>query len=450
TPDGIRVIGDGGRRVLTYNQRFVEMWRIPADLLEARDDRGLIECVLDQLVDPEHFLRTIETLYAQPEAESFDLLEFNDGRRFERYSVGRAVEVIATVRVWSFRDVSARFAAEAALRESELRYRLLFEQNAAGVCVTEAEGTVVDCNLTFAMMLGYARSALIGSNASELYVNSSDRDDIVEMLRDSTTLNSVEVELEKQDGQSMWALMNLTMVGERIHSTVVDISDRKRAEEQIEFHAYHDVLTNLPNRKLFTDRLTHSLSRARRSGKPLAVMFVDLDHFKSINDTLGHEAGDELLLEMSRRLRANIRDDDTVARLGGDEFTIILAELRHPEDAVSVAEKLIQAIEQPLTIAGNSIEVSASIGIALFPDDGADAESLLRNADSAMYRAKESGRNTYHLCTDDMKRRAVERLSLETRLRRAITDGQLVLRYQPQISLTTGGAVGVEALVRWN
>ncbi len=389
-------------------------------------------------------------MYAQPEAESFDLLEFNDGRRFERYSIGRAVAGIANVRVWSFRDVSARFAAEAALRESELRYRLLFEQNAAGVCVTEADGTVVDCNLTFAMMLGYARSALIGLNASELYVNSSDREDIVEMLRDSTTLNSVEVELEKQDGQSMWALMNLTMVGERIHATVVDISDRKRAEEQIEFHAYHDVLTNLPNRKLFADRLTHSLSRARRSGKPLAVMFVDLDHFKSINDTLGHEAGDELLLEMSRRLRANIRDDDTVARLGGDEFTIILAELRHPEDAVNVAEKLIQAIEQPLTIAGNSIEVSASIGIALFPDDGADAESLLRNADSAMYRAKESGRNTYQLCTDDMKRRAVERLSLETRLRRAITDGQLVLHYQPQISLTTGGAVGVEALVRWN
>ena len=450
TADGILVIGDGGRRVLTYNQRFVEMWRIPAELLEARDDRGLIGCVLDQLVDPEHFLRTIETLYAQPEAESFDLLEFKDGRRFERYSIGRAVEGIANVRVWSFRDVSARFAAEAALRESELRYRLLFEQNAAGVCVTEADGTIVDCNLTFAMMLGYARSALIGSNAADLYVNSSDREDIVEMLRDSTTLNSVEVELEKQDGQSMWALTNLTMVGERIHSTVVDISDRKRAEEQIEFHAYHDVLTNLPNRKLFTDRLTHSLSRARRSGKPLAVMFVDLDHFKSINDTLGHEAGDELLLEMARRLRANIRDDDTVARLGGDEFTVILAELRHPEDAVSVAEKLIQAIEQPLTIAGTSIEVSASIGIALFPEDGSDAESLLRNADSAMYRAKESGRNTYHLCTDDMKRRAVERLSLETRLRRAITDGQLVLHYQPQISLTTGGAVGVEALVRWN
>ncbi len=450
TADGILVIGDGGR-ILTYNQRFVEMWRIPLQLLETSDDdRGLIDYVLDQLIDPEHFLRTIDTLYAQPESESFELLEFKDGRRFERYSTGRAVEGIANVRVWSFRDVSSRFAAEAALRDSELRYRLLFEQNAAGVCVSEVSGAIVDCNLTFASMFGYARSELIGLEAGQLYARPSQRTDLLSVLGDSPILNSVELELRKKDGQSIWGLMNLTMAGDRIHSTVVDISDRKRAEEQIEFHAYHDVLTLLPNRKLFADRLTQSISRARRSGKPLAVMFVDLDHFKSINDTLGHEAGDELLLEMAIRLRANVRDDDTVARLGGDEFTIILAELRQPEDAVNVAEKIIKAVEQPLTIAGTSVEASASIGIALFPEDGSDAESLLRNADSAMYRAKEAGRNTYQLCTDDMKRRAVERLSLETRLRRAITEGQLVLHYQPQVSLTSGAVIGVEALVRWN
>jgi len=449
TADGILVIGDGGR-ILTYNQRFVEMWRIPAELLESADDRGLIGYVLEQLLDPHHFLRTVDALYAQPEAESFELLEFKDGRRFERYSIGRAVEGMANVRVWSFRDVTARFAGEAALRESELRYRLLFEQNAAGVCVTQLDGAIIDCNLTYAAMLGYARSELIGRDAGTLFVRPAERAELLSMLSDAMTLNSVEVELRKKDGQSIWALKNLTLAGDRIHTTVVDISDRKRAEEQIEFHAYHDVLTNLPNRKLFTDRLTQSLSRARRSGKPLAVMFVDLDHFKSINDTLGHEAGDELLLEMARRLRANVRDDDTVARLGGDEFTIILAELRQPEDAIGVAEKLIAAIEQPLPIAGTSIEVSASIGIALYPNDGTDAESLLRNADSAMYRAKEAGRNTYQLCTDDMKRRAVERLSLETRLRRAIVEGQLELHYQPQVSLSTGSVIGVEALVRWN
>ena len=449
TADGILVIGSGGR-VLSYNQRFVDMWRIPPNLAGMADDRSITAYILEQLSDPDDYVRTIDTLYAQPEAESFDLLEFKDGRRFERYSIGRAVEGVAAMRVWSFRDVTARFTAESALRESELRYRLLFEQNAAGVCVTTFDGIVADCNSTFAAMLGCNRTDLIGGQMSERYVRPNEREELAVMLRDVATLNSVEVEMRRGDGSSVWVLKNLTLSGDRIHSTVVDISDRKRAEEQIEFHAYHDVLTNLPNRKLFMDRLSQALTRCRRYGKSLAVMFVDLDHFKTINDTLGHTAGDELLLEMSRRLRACVRDDDTVARLGGDEFTIILSELRQPEDAANVAEKILHSIEQPLTIAEMPIEVSASIGIALYPVDGHDAEALLRNADSAMYRAKEAGRNTYQLCTDEMKRRAVERLSLESRLRRAVHDGELLLHYQPQVSLVTGKIIAVEALVRWN
>jgi diguanylate cyclase (GGDEF)-like protein/PAS domain S-box-containing protein len=449
TADGILVTGDGGR-IMSYNQRFEDMWHIPPGILESGDDRKAIQAVLDQLSEPDDFIRTVDSIYSQPEAESFDLIEFKDGRRFERYSMGRRIEGVATVRVWSFRDVTARFAAEAAVRESELRYRLLFEQNAAGVCVKTPDGVILDCNSTFAAMLGYARAELIGIDAEQLYARPAERTELMTLLRDSSTLNSVEVELRRKNGEPLWVLQNLTLAGDRVHMTVVDISDRKRAEEQIEFHAYHDVLTHLPNRKLFTDRLTQNITRARRSGKALAVMFVDLDHFKNINDTLGHEAGDELLLEMARRLRDCIREDDTVARLGGDEFTIILSELRHPEDAANVAEKIIEAVERPMVISGTPTDISASIGIAVYPDDGTDPETLLRNADSAMYRAKESGRDTYQLCTDEMKRRAQERLSLETRLRRAINEGQLALHYQPQISLTTGGIVGVEALVRWN
>ncbi|HJT16621.1 MAG TPA: diguanylate cyclase, partial [Thermoanaerobaculia bacterium] len=282
-----------------------------------------------------------------------------------------------------------------ALRDSESRYRLLFEQNAAGVCVTKPDGEIVDCNSTFATMLRYERAELIGNKIALLYERPVERAEIEQMLQAAKTLNSVETELRRKSGGSLYVLQNLTLAGDRIHMTVADISDRKRAEEQIEFHAYHDVLTRLPNRKLFTDRLTQNLTHARRSGKPLAVMFVDLDHFKSINDTLGHTAGDDLLLEMARRLRGCVREEDTVARLGGDEFTIVLSELRHPEDAVTVAEKIIAAVQKPLAVGEMSIEVSASIGIALYPVDGNDPESLLRNADSAMYRAKESGRNTY-------------------------------------------------------
>jgi len=336
-----------------------------------------------------------------------------------------------------------------ALRDSESRYRLLFEQNAAGVCVTKLDGEIVDCNQTFAAMLRYEKTELIGSRIALLYERPMERADLEQQLQRTSTLNSVETELRRKSGGSLFVLQNLTLAGDRVHMTVADISDRKRAEEQIEFHAYHDVLTRLPNRKLFTDRLTQNLTHARRTGKPLAVMFVDLDHFKTINDTLGHTAGDDLLLEMARRLRGCVREEDTVARIGGDEFTIILSELRYSEDAVTVAEKIIAAVQKPVTVADMPIEVSASIGIALYPVDGTDPESLLRNADSAMYRSKESGRNTYQLCTDELKGRALRRLSLESRLRKAVSENQLLLHYQPQFSLADGRVIGAEALVRW-
>ena len=450
TADGILVIGDGGR-IVSYNQRFLDMWRIPQELVDSGDDQRTLERLFEQVSNPHEFEQTFMLLRSRPEAESFDLLELIDGRRFERYSIGRMVEHTFNIRVYSFRDVTARFAAEAALRDSEARYRLLFEQNAAGVCVSGPSGYIVDCNTTFAAMLGYSRDALLGTALKRLYARSEESEELTSLLTGAGTLNSVEIELRRADGAPLWVLQNLVLVESGVvHATVVDISDRKRAEEQIEFHAYHDVLTHLPNRKLFTDRLRHSMTRSKRTGRSVAVMFIDIDHFKTINDTLGHTAGDELLLEMARRLRDCVREDDTVARLGGDEFTVILAELREPEDAVSVAQKILERVQVPITIGNIPIVVTASIGISLYPADGTDPESLLRNADSAMYRAKESGRNTYQLCTGEMKQRAMERLSLEARLRTAIRDDQLILAYQPQINLVTGRTIGVEALVRWN
>jgi diguanylate cyclase (GGDEF)-like protein/PAS domain S-box-containing protein len=348
------------------------------------------------------------------------------------------------------RDIRERKIAEQRIRESEQRYRLLFERNAAGVCVATAEGRIEDCNETLLTMLGYQRGELIGGRLNEIYWRPTDREEMESLLSETKTLNSVEAELRRKDGTRLWVVQNLTMAAGHFHMTVVDISDRKRAEEQIEFHAYHDVLTLLPNRKLFMDRLRQNLTHCRRAGTPLAVMFIDLDGFKGVNDSLGHTAGDEVLLEMAKRLSSCVRADDTVARLGGDEFSIVLSELRRPEDAGRVAEKILSVVQRPLSINGIPVEVSASVGIALYPVDGIDPETLLRNADSAMYRAKESGRNNYQLCTDDLKRRAIERLSLETRLRKAILDENLVLHYQPQVSLDRMRVIGVEALVRWD
>ncbi len=239
---------------------------IPPEVMESGEDKKVIAYVVEELLNPGDFIRAVESLTSQPDAESFELIEFKDGRRFERYSIGRQIENMVNVRVWSFRDVTARFVAEAALRESEVRYRLLFEQNAAGVCVTARNGEIADCNSTFALMLGYPRAELIGRNIGDLYERRVERDEIAAMLVDAGSLNGVEIELRRKDVGHVWVLQNLAMVGRgpdaMIHATAVDISDRKRAEEQIEFHAYHDVLTHLPNRRLFTDRLALALNRA--------------------------------------------------------------------------------------------------------------------------------------------------------------------------------------------
>src|SRR5205814_1110197 len=214
TADGIHVTSEDGG-ILSHNQRFADMWRIPAEVMQGADDRRAMAFVLDQLVDATDFVRTVDALWSQPEAESFDLLEFKDGRRFERYSIGRRMdEVNSNIRVWSFRDVTSRFTAEAALRESELRYRLLFEQNAAGVCVSEFHGKIVDCNTTFASMLGFNRTELIGQNVGSYYARPVERDELAAMLRDATSLNSVEVELRRKFGAPLWVLQNLTLAGE--------------------------------------------------------------------------------------------------------------------------------------------------------------------------------------------------------------------------------------------
>ncbi len=452
TADGILVIGQDGR-VLTWNQRFADMWGIPAELMEKDEDHDLIGQLAEQLIDSAEFLRSLEALRVHPEVESFHLLEFKDGRRFEQYSIGRYLDK-SPLRVWSFRDVTARLAAEEALRDSEARYRLLFEQNAAGVCLATISGRIIDCNSTFAEMVGYAVDELTNRELGDVFERVSAAEEIRRQLDETPTLRGLEIELRRRDGVLVSALANVSLLGrgERalVHMTAVDISDRKRAEEQIEFHAYHDALTQLPNRRLFADRLELSLLAAKRARGNVGILFIDLDRFKTINDTFGHSAADALLVEVAERLRSCVRQTDTVARLGGDEFTVILPDLHQPEDAARVAEKILERVVEPVVVGATAIEISVSIGVAIYPFDGTDFDTLLRNADNAMYRAKEAGRNTYQLCTEQMKTRAVERLSMQSRLHKAMIDEELELVYQPQVSVTTGLLTGAEAMVRWN
>jgi diguanylate cyclase (GGDEF)-like protein/PAS domain S-box-containing protein len=229
----------------------------------------------------------------------------------------------------------------------------------------------------------------------------------------------------------------------------LDITERKRAEEQIKSLAYHDALTGLPNRRLFQDRLSVAVAQAHRNSQRLAVLFLDLDRFKPVNDSLGHAAGDRLIQEVAERLRTCLREGDTVARLGGDEFTLLLPGVSQVVDAARVAEKVLDALRVPFLIEGRELSSTASIGISLYPEDGRDADTLVKSADAAMYRAKQQGRDNYQLCAPALNATALERLALESSLRHAVGQDELVLHYQPVLDIATGRVQAMEALLRW-
>jgi diguanylate cyclase (GGDEF)-like protein len=230
----------------------------------------------------------------------------------------------------------------------------------------------------------------------------------------------------------------------------LDITERKRAEEQIRSLAYQDSLTGLPNRLLFGDRLRVAVAQAHRLGHRLAVLFLDLDRLKVINDSLGHSTGDRMIAEVGQRLRTCVREGDTVARLGGDEFTLLLPAIGQAVDAAKVAEKVLEVLRAPVRVDGRELYVTASLGISVYPEDGRDAETLLKNSDTAMYRAKDQGRDHYQLYTSAMNATALERLALENSLRKALVQDELVLHYQPVLDLQSGRVHGVESLLRWN
>jgi diguanylate cyclase (GGDEF)-like protein/PAS domain S-box-containing protein len=357
-------------------------------------------------------------------------------------------------------DITDRKLVETALRDSEARYRLMAENSTDLIARTTARGVFVYASDAVRLLAGFEPSELVGHSVFE-FVPEEDHHLIkraVEELQDGAYASrTFSYRVRRKDGSYVWfettsrAIRNPeTEAIDEVVSVSRDISERRQAEAQIEYQAYHDALTGLPNRLLFRDRLTIALAHAKRQQTPLTVMFLDLDRFKYVNDTLGHSLGDELLRAVAARLRAVLREGDTIARMGGDEFTILLGDTTGAEDAAKTAQKLLDTIAHPLRVEGHELYVTTSIGIAMFPDDGDSAEALLKNADSAMYRAKEIGRNSYQLCTRAMNSRAAERLSVENALRRSVERQELVLHYQPLIHLDTRELAGYEALLRWN
>jgi diguanylate cyclase (GGDEF)-like protein/PAS domain S-box-containing protein len=351
-------------------------------------------------------------------------------------------------------EITERKRSEEALRSSEERYRLLFERNLAGVYRATIRGRLLECNGAFAHILGYSsREEVLAHDLSDLFFTRQDRDVQIAQLRERGALTNMELRLRRKDGGTIWVLENETLLSgpggeELVEGTMIDITDRKEFEQRIEFHAFHDPLTGLPNRTSLKERLQALLAEARWSGRGLALLFMDLDQFKIVNDTLGHSVGDRLLQQVAGRLRECLREDDMVARVGGDEFVLLLPHVHH-EASAGIARKILARMEEPFHLDGHELSVTTSIGIAVFPDDADNAEILLKNADSAMYRAKEMGRNAFQLWDPAAKPPAGERLETRSRLRRAMERGELAIFYQPLVELATGRKVGAEALLRW-
>ncbi len=419
-----------------------------------REERGTAPAPLRTLFQRQE----IQSLVAVPvgvDEQWWGFIAFGDGPKLHRWSETEieAMQMAADI-------IGAAIAHEHDKKELNFA-NSVYDNSLEAIMIMDPDGRIVRVNPAFTRVTGYAPEEVVGRNASMLR---SERHDQAFLEQIQTSLEEQgfwrgEIWGRRRSGEEYPQQMSITLsrngTGEERYRIALfnDISDEKRYQEHIQHLALYDPLTDLPNRRLFQERLDQALRECRRQKRQLALLYVDLDNFKPVNDTFGHETGDQLLLQLTQRLRGLIRETDTLARLGGDEFTIILHQLEETPQTFSrvsgIAEQIIGAVARPFHIGGHEIALSTSVGIALYPRDALDRKQLVLHADRAMYHAKESGKNTFRFYSADMDQRARRRRQLESRLRSALLRGEMRVHYQPQSDLSSGRIVGLEALLRW-
>jgi diguanylate cyclase (GGDEF)-like protein/PAS domain S-box-containing protein len=441
----VEILGYERHEVIGQSSTALGIWTDPAERLRMTD-----------IVQKNSACHNLETQFTRKDGTtlwglmSASLMEY-----------GGALCVLSVTRDIS--DVKATeerlAAAAAAVQSSEERYRTVFQTSFDGILINRLDnGQIIDVNRAFLDGMGFDRSEVIGKTANELnlWVNPKDRTKLFEELKDKLSCHSLEARFRKKNGESLWGMLSATITefnGVRcLISITRDISEARAAEKEIWNLAFFDQLTSLPNRRMLLDRLHHSLAASARSGRQRALLFVDLDNFKDLNDSLGHHTGDLLLQEVAVRLTSCVREVDTVARLGGDEFVVMLEDLSaSPKEAAAQAEfvgaKILNAISQPFWLSDRECFSSASIGITVFGDKREGTSEILQQADIAMYQAKAEGRGTMRFFEPGLQNAVIARAEMEEELRQAIKANQFLLYYQPQVD--TERVIGAEALLRW-
>lgn len=451
TADGILVTDlDGGIR--SYNHLFAKLWNLPEELLTQREDAAIYSWMDQCMVDASHYNERLAAIRRSPLLEANDVLVLHSGKILERVTLPQYARGRPIGRVYSFRDISQKLADQARIQLASK----VFEASTDAIFITDHEQKIISINPSFVRLTQFTEVEMLGITINDFLLNQSNVELLKRLLADLDHQGFWEGEIwnRRKDGHAYLCMISLVRVqddeGQTLHTIgfFKDRTESYNAKQKIEELAFSDALTGLPNRLLLEERINQSITHANRGNGEFALLFLDLDNFKQINDSLGHPFGDRVLIEVTERLKKCLRQVDTAARLGGDEFVLLLHQA-NASGAEICARRVLADVGAPFSIDGIQFSVTCSIGIALFPADGSKIEDLIKNADSAMYHVKERGRSDFRFYQRQMNIGLLSRMKIDHAMRQALEHQEFRLYYQPLVCLQSNVVFGAEALLRW-